>query len=134
MPIAARRAPDAAFMVLIVGPTVSVGMENYYSRLAEETTTPLDEVYAQLDFRGAPGFDPRPTLETLSTPGLWLLGEKDRSIPTRQSVAILGDLEAAGRPYRTIVYPGATHSMTDADSGAPVDFMRDVLVFLGRWR
>ena len=134
MPIAARLAPDVAFMVLIVSPTVSVGLENEYSRLAEGTTTPLDEVYAQLDFHGAPGFDPRPTLETLSTPGLWLLGEQDRSIPTRQSVAILGELEAAGRPYQTIVYPGATHAMTDADTGAPVDFMRDVLVFLERWR
>ena len=134
MPIAARRAPDVAFMVLIVGPTVSVGLENYYSSLAERSTTPLDEVYAQLDFHGAPGFDPRPTLSTLSTPGLWLLGEMDRSIPTRQSVEILRELEAEGRPYRTIVYPGATHSMTDADTGAPVDFMRDVLVFLQQWR
>ena len=134
MPIAARRAPDVAFMVLIVGPTVSVGLENHYSRLAEGTTTPLDEVYAQLDFHGPPGFDPRPTLETLSTPGLWLLGEQDRSIPTRQSLAILGELEAAGRPYQAIVYPGATHSMTDVDTGAPVDFMRDALVFLEPWR
>jgi dienelactone hydrolase len=134
MPVAARLAPDVAFMVLIVGPTVSVGMEIYYSDLAEQTTTPLDEVYARMDFHGAPGFDPRPTLEMLQTPGLWLLGGQDRSIPTRQSVAILGELEAAGRPYRTIVYPGATHSMIDADTGAPVDFMRDALVFLERWR
>jgi uncharacterized protein len=134
MPVAARLAPDVAFMVLVVSPTVSVGLEIYYSGLAEETTTPLDEVYARIDFHGAPGFDPRPTLDTLQTPGLWLLGGKDRSIPTRQSVAILAELEAAGHPYRTIVYPGATHSMTDADTGAPVDFMRDALVFLERWR
>lgn len=134
MPIAAQRAPGVAFMVLVVGPTVSVGMEIYYSGLAEQTTIPLDEVYTRLDFHGAPGFDPRPTLETLQTPGLWLLGEKDRSIPTRHSVAILAELQASGHPFRTIVYPGATHSMTDADTGAPVDFMRDALVFLERWR
>lgn len=133
MPLAARAAAETAFMVLIVSPTVSVGMEIYYSSLAEGTI-PLDEVYARLDFNGPPGFDPRPTLSTLSTPGLWLLGEKDRSIPTRNSVEVLRELQAEGRPYRTIVYPGATHSMTDADTGAPVDFMRDVLLFLEPWR
>lgn len=92
-------------MVLVVGPTVSVGLEIYYSDLAE----------------------------TLSTPGLWLLGEADRSIPTPQTVAVLEALRASGRPYRWIVYPGASHSMTNA-SGAPVDFMSDVLAFLGAFR
>ena len=135
IPLAARRAPSAAFMVLVVGPTVSVGLENFYSDLAEQTSVPLEQVYPQLaGFRGPAGFDPRPTLETLSTPGLWILGEQDRSIPTPQTVAVLAELRAAGHPYRWIVYPGAGHNMTDAATGAPVDFLSDVFDFLAPWR
>ena len=134
MPLAAQRAPSVAFMVLVVGPTVSVGLEIYYSDLAEFSTVPLDQVQAQLGaFQGPAGFDPRPTLEALSVPGLWLLGEADRSIPTPQTVAVLESLRASGRPYRWIVYPGASHSLTNA-SGAPVDFMSDVLAFLAGFR
>jgi len=134
IPLAAQRAPNVAFMVLVVGPTVSVGLEIYYSDLAERTSVPLDQVQSQLGaFQGPAGFDPRPTLETLSTPGLWLLGEADRSIPTPQTVAVLEALRASGRPYRWIVYPGASHGMTNA-SGAPVDFMSDVLAFLADFR
>ena len=135
IPLAARRAPSAAFMVLVVGPTVSVGLEIYYSDLAERTAVPLEQVYPQLaGFRGPAGFDPRPTLEAISTPGLWILGEQDRSIPTPHTVAVLAELRAAGRPYRWIVYPGATHGMTDAATGASVDYLSDVLDFLAPWR
>ena len=134
IPLAAQRAPGVLFMVLVVGPTVSVGLEIHYSDLAERTNVPLEQVQAQLgDFQGPAGFDPRPTLEALSTPGLWILGEADRSIPTPQTVAVLEALRASGRPYRWIVYPGASHGMTDA-SGAPVDFMSDVLAFLASLR
>jgi pimeloyl-ACP methyl ester carboxylesterase len=135
IPLAARRAPSAAFMVLVVGPTVSVGLEIFYSDLAERTAVPLEQVYPQLtEFRGPAGFDPRPTLEAISTPGLWLLGEQDRSIPTPHTVAVLAELRAAGRPYRWIVYPGAGHGMTDAATGAPVDYLSDVIEFLAPWR
>jgi pimeloyl-ACP methyl ester carboxylesterase len=134
IPLAAQRAPNVAFMVLVVGPTVSVGLEIYYSDLAEFSTVPLDQVQAQLGaFQGPAGFDPRPTLETLSVPGLWLLGDADRSIPTPQTVAVLESLRASGRPYRWIVYPGASHGMRDA-SGGSVDFMSDVLAFLASFR
>ena len=98
IPLAARRAPRAAFMVLVVGPTVSVGLEIYYSDLAERTAVPLEQVYPQLAaFSGPVGFDPRPTLEAISTPGLWILGEQDRSIPTPHTVAVLTE-PARGRP------------------------------------
>jgi pimeloyl-ACP methyl ester carboxylesterase len=110
MPLAAARAPDVRFMILVVGPTVSVGIENYYSDLAEGTTTSFDELSARLlEYQGPPGFDPRPTLERLDVPGLWLLGAQDRSIPTRETVAILEELSRAGRPYRWVVYPDYGH-------------------------
>jgi dienelactone hydrolase len=135
IPLAARRAPSAAFMVLVVGPTVSVGLEIYYSDLAERTSVPLEQVYPQLaGFTGPVGFDPRATLDSLSTPGLWLLGGQDRSIPTPHTVAVLEELRASGRPFRWIVYPEATHSMRDTTTGASIDFMTDVIDFLAPWR
>jgi pimeloyl-ACP methyl ester carboxylesterase len=128
MPVAARRV-DVAWMVLLVGPTVSVGVENYYSALAEGTTTGYDEMSAQLaTFAGPHGYDPRPHLEALDTPGLWILGAEDRSIPTRETVAVLQELARSGRPYRWIVYEQVGHNL----GGRNV--VPDVMEFLGTLR
>ena len=121
IPVAAELSKPA-FMVILVGPTVSVGEEIYYSKFAEETTMPLEEAYAKLPgFKGNPGFDPRPVLATLDTPGLWLLGAEDRSIPTPKTVAILDELIAAGRPFTRVVYPGFGHNLGGAPFWADID-------------
>lgn len=52
-----------------------------------------------------------PVLRELSTPTLWLLGEEDRSIPVRDTVANLTALKAAGRPFEWRTYPGLGHSL-----------------------
>jgi dienelactone hydrolase len=123
MPLAAERSPQVRCMVLLVGPTVSVGVENFYSALAEGTATSFDELSARLEtFQGPHGYDPRPHLDRLQVPGLWLLGAQDRSIPTRETVEILGELAASGRPYRWIVYPNDGHFIRE-------DFMPEVVRF-----
>ena len=131
IPLAASLSPDVKFMVLIVGPTVSVGVENYYSSLVElALTVPLEEAYARSSvYDGPPGFDPRPILESSSTPGLWLLGGVDRSIPTPLTVEVLQSLQESGRPYHWIVYPDAGHNL-----GPGADFMSDAVRFLQPWR
>ena len=130
IPLAASRSPDVKFMILVVGPTVSVGVENYYSSLVEnQPSASLDDAYARSRvYSGPHGFDPRPTLESLSTPGLWLLGGVDRSIPTPLTVEVLQSLQDSGRPYRWVVYPGADHNL------AGVGFMSDAIRFLEAWR
>jgi uncharacterized protein len=112
IPLAATKA-KVAFVILISGPTVSVGEENYYSDIVEFTAgTPLEEAYSKLEaFKGPKGFDPRPTLERLNVRALWLFGEDDRSIPVRNSVKILESLARAGRPFSWRVYPGQGHSL-----------------------
>lgn len=106
VPIAAAKT-QAAFMLLIVGPTVSIGLENFYSNIVEITTAPVEEGYRQLpSFKGLHGFDPKPVLESLDVPGLWLLASEDRSIPTPASVAILDQLIASGKRYTHVVFPG----------------------------
>jgi hypothetical protein len=115
IPVAASRVKPA-FMILLVGPTVSVGEEIFYSDIVEKTAAPIEEGYKKLPtFRGERGFDPRAVLETLDVPGLWLLGGKDRSIPTPETVAILDRLTAQGRPFARVVFPDAGHDL----SGTP---------------
>ncbi len=129
MPLAAERSPHVRYMVLVVGPTVPVGIEIYYSDLAEGTTTSFEELSARLlEYRGPIGFDPRPTLERLQVPGLWLLGAQDRSIPTRETVAILDELARAGRPYRWVVYPDAGHFIP------PDDYVGEAAAFARSFR
>jgi dienelactone hydrolase len=121
IPLAARAA-QPQFMVIVVGPTVTVGEEIYYSRFAEGTETPLSELTGVLrKFTGPYGFDPRPVLEGLSTPGLWLLGGADRSIPTPETVAILDALIAKGRPFAKVLFPDADHSMRGANMWPEID-------------
>jgi pimeloyl-ACP methyl ester carboxylesterase len=111
VPLAAQKS-NAAFMVVIVGPTVSYGLEIFYSNIVEVTNAPVEEGYRQLPFfNGVHGFDPRPVLESLNVPGLWLLGGEDRSIPTPATVAILDQLIAYGKPYSHVVFPGVGHNL-----------------------
>jgi len=111
IPIAAAKT-QPAFMLLIVGPTVSTGVENFYSSIVEITNAPVEDGYNALpSFNGLHGFDPKPVLESLNVPGLWLLAGEDRSIPTPATVAILDQLIASGKPYTHVVFPGASHNL-----------------------
>jgi alpha-beta hydrolase superfamily lysophospholipase len=121
VPLAAQKSKPA-FMVLLVGPTVSVGIEGFYSRIVEDTSAPVEDGYKQLpSFNGFHGFDPRPVLESINVPGLWLLGGEDRSIPTPATVAILDQLIAAGKPYAHVVFPGFGHSLGGAPFWPEID-------------
>jgi alpha-beta hydrolase superfamily lysophospholipase len=128
IPLAAQKS-HPAFMVLMVGPTVSVGIEGFYSRIVEETHAPVEEGYKQLPlFDGFHGFDPKPVLDAINVPGLWLLGGEDRSIPTPATVAILDQLIAAGKPYSRVVFPGFGHNLGGAPFWPEIDrFMQSVL-------
>ena len=127
LPLAARDLGDAAFMVILAGPVCSVGLENYYSALAEWSERPLDEVYARLpEFKGPRGFDPMPVLKSVRVPALWLLGEDDRSIPVRDTVVNLEALAAAGHPFEWRTYPGLGHSLSPR-------IWEDIGPWVGRW-
>lgn len=112
LPHAARELGDVPFMVLLSGPVCSVGLEMYYSNLAEKTTRPLGEVNALMPgFKGSHGYDPLPALQQLNTPTLWLLGLEDRSVPIEATLANLKALAAAGRPFEWRTYEGMGHEL-----------------------
>lgn len=58
-------------------------------------------------------YDPRPTLERLKTPQLWLLGGADTSTPAAATITILRNLQASGSPIELVVYPNAGHGLME---------------------
>ncbi len=130
-PIAAAQSSDVSFMMMWSGPTVSVGLEIFYSTLADGTNTPLDNVYAQLPgFNGAAGYDPLPTLQSLTIPSLWLYGGMDRSIPTRLDTLNMRNFQAMGLPYEFIWYPTGRHDLRDANTGMIFDVWSDQVAWM----
>ena len=126
-PLAASRSDDVAFLVLYSGPTVSVGEEIYYSDEAgDDRGQPSGLTQEELSGRlraydGPRGFDPVPALESLDIPGLWLLGQEDRSIPVAETAAILGQLQDRGFPYDYHLFPEVDHSLRHVETGEPAD-------------
>jgi len=119
-PLVASRSDDLAFVVSVVGPTVTVGEEVYYSdltgggpRLPEMSDEELQQLSDQLAaFDGARGFDPRPAIEAMTTPGLWLWGEIDGSIPTPESRVILEEITGEhDKELAFLTYPDQGHDI-----------------------
>ena len=125
-PLAAQGSRSVSFLVIVSGPAVSVGEENFYSELTgeREDGSRVDseaELSSRLAaFRGPRGFDPVPVLERLEVPGLWILGAGDRSIPIPETVVRLEALIGAGRPFTLRVLPGVGHGMRNLETGEAV--------------
>ena len=66
------------------------------------------------------GFDPKPYLDRLDIPVLWLYGGADRNVPPVQSVAALRAIKRARhKDWTIIVFPGAGHGLFDNPPTAP---------------
>lgn len=132
VPMAAVMAPGTVrYIMLWSGPTVSVGLEIYYSQLAEGTGTPLDDVYPQLDsFTGPHGYESLPDIASLDIPGIWLYGELDRSIPMRLDVERLGALADAGKPFEVVTFEFGDHALRDTRTNMFYDVWAEYLRFL----
>jgi uncharacterized protein len=118
-------AKPVAFTALVDGPAVTTGEEEVWSDAAgEEEDGPLTaerkaEATQKLQEAGPSGFDPAPLIEQMSTPGLWLYGGADKSIPTDRSVAILTRMKQAGKDFTIVVFPTAGHGLVDNVPTAP---------------
>jgi dienelactone hydrolase len=135
MPLAASQSGDVSFIVSISGPAVTCGIEDWYSQLTGEyraypelkAPAPFadgelsdEEIERRLDeYDGPQGYDPVPLLSTLKVPTLWVLGGRDRSVPTSRSVANLKRLIAAGAPFELKVYSGGDHLLIRRDVSDP---------------
>lgn len=130
IPLAAERTRTSPrFHVILSGPAMSTGVEQYYSDLTGDGNRPArvaDRTEVErlvLRFNGNPGSDPAPVLQASHVPTLWLLGDRDASVPTFASVRVLDSIRASGSDLHTVVRdPNANHALRDVASGraAPV--------------
>ena len=120
IPVAAAESKDVSFTVIFFGATVTLGEEDYYSRLTGDDpfwkfvykNLTREEISRRLAEKGPSMFDPLPYLEKITVPGLWLYGELDRSQPTRDSVAILERLiQDHSKDFTYKVFEGADHGI-----------------------
>jgi dienelactone hydrolase len=141
IPLAASQSQDVKFIVPIVGPTVTIGQENFYSQLTGEqqfnrngtvngfTVAQLTEMVR--NYSGFQGFDPVPAIQSLNIPGLWLYGEYDESIPTALSLEILEKIIADhNKDFEIKVYEHANHGLVDIVTGQQIRFMTETV---GPW-
>lgn len=138
IPLAAEQV-DAKprFHILISGPAVSTGVEASYSQLTGDgirnpEVTDEAEIKRRVEaFAGPPGYAPLPLLKRQRIPTLWLLGERDESVPTFATVRALDLIQAEGNDAHTvIVYPGANHGLRHATTGEEMPIWRDLKAWL----
>ena len=127
-PLAASRSGKVAFVISLSGPAVTVGEEIAYSNLAgadpgSEAGLSDPEIERRFAaFRGPHGYDPGPALRQMTAPSLWIIGERDRSIPVARTIANLERVKReTRRPIEIRPMAGADHGMR-VDGGAPADF------------
>jgi pimeloyl-ACP methyl ester carboxylesterase len=116
IPRVAARSPLVKFAVVTSGPAVSVGEQGLYAGLTGQGTNNPTQAQIDQQLAGAAptGFDPRPDLEKLSIPTLWLYGREDKVVYAPQSVEIL---QALPTPPEIKVFPGAGHFVLDTPHG-----------------
>jgi dipeptidyl aminopeptidase/acylaminoacyl peptidase len=132
IPVVASMNRSVSHYVILYGPTVSVGEEIFYSRLAESGDVSIEKAEAMLaNFAEFRGFDPFPYISSLKQKGLWIFGGKDNSIPTARSIRLLESLSKETKSLNTIkLYPNAGHGLRNVETGQIEDFAPFIMSWL----
>jgi len=121
-----------AFSVILIGQIVPVGEVYYYQQLTDAvqrmpqmTESEREELSAQLaTFDGYPGFDPRPYIEAMEIPGLWIWGDRDGWVPPRKSRLELERIITEYDKDFTIIYdPDYGHDWPRSWTSQAVDWI-----------
>jgi uncharacterized protein len=138
IPIAASRDPGLSFLIIVSGPAVSVGYEILHGRLTNElnpsaATVSPEEAERQLKaFTGPHGYDPMPTLTALTTPTIWLMGDKDINLPLKETVEALQKLPQTSNGVLTLIrYPQGDHGLFRPDHTRE-PYFEDIRAWLGK--
>ena len=121
-----RAGSTASWAVIQSGPTVTQGESDTYASLVA-SGVPLADAEAQARASGPSGFDPRPWLDRVHVPVLWLYGGGDRAQPVQHSREILRDL-SAGHDFAVGYYPAAPHPLFE-----PTGFPAGMFGTIGDW-
>ena len=133
IPMVATRSEQVAFTIIRSGPAVTVGQHSFWDEIADDDKLTISQLSVMLaEFQLPAGdFDPRPFIEGMTAPAVWLLGDEDRIIPARESAQIVRAIaEEFGRSFTVVVYPKADHGLRDVDSGERIDYWADLLPWL----
>ena len=129
--------PPPRFQVILSGAAVSTGVEQFYSDLTGDGHRPpqvadREEVVRLVSaFDVEPGYDPLPALLATRVPTLWLLGDRDLSVPVFATVDVLEALPAEVAACHTVIrFPDADHSLRDVNTGKPVRVWSAVLSWM----
>jgi dienelactone hydrolase len=141
VPLAIKRVPSAAFAVLLSGPAVSVGQQAAWSAASDDASHLPTDAPAAIDsmMRAAAdvGYQPRPVLQALKIPVLWLNGETDRHVPTALNTEILRGMRKPN--FYLQVLPGVSHGLLenptglDADDATSQRLARDLFMRMATW-
>jgi uncharacterized protein len=135
VPRAAVDSQHVAFMALASAAILPYDQVKAYAELTggSESDKPFpskEQIAKRLQDTGPSGADPKPYLEQLRIPGLWLYGTADREVPVDQSIALLRSLKAKGKDFTVVTFPGAGHGLLDsppADPKAPTMFVQWIM-------
>lgn len=124
--LAASRERAIRWAVPLVGPTVTVDESDLWGSLAGQGVSPKsasdERMLTDVRAAGKGGFDPVPSLRTLSIPVHWIFGDDDRNVPTALCVERLQQLQAGHDFTWTVVH--ATHTLLELPSGLNTDIPR----------
>lgn len=140
-PVVASKSPDVAFLVNVVGASVSAHEQLLYeenhnlreigflpglSNLVAYLSTSYLKNIGQRDFWDAIGdFDPLPYWEKLAISSLTLYGQEDTNVPSVESAAKLRSLMNPNIEVR--IYQGSGHALEDPEGHGDSIFREDVL-------
>ena len=121
MPQVAVASEQVAFFMCGSGGASPSAIEGYYDILADDLSLSIEEINAMLDdYTGSLGFDPRPYLEAVQVPGLWIYGGMDRSNPTAYDIKVLNEMiQEHGKNFTILLFPFADHDLVDVRTGEP---------------
>lgn len=130
IPIAASKNPLLDFMVLFCSPVVPTleqlrfqffteGKPDFWDNHTEAEAR--EHIRNDADRYQFANTDPYDYLNSLSIPGLWLLGEKDVQIPVGLSIERLNALKVQGKPYEYCLFSTLGHNVAFSDSTEPIE-------------
>lgn len=134
VPLAAEQVPDLAFLVLWSAPVCKVSEEDIFSKYTADKDQQQIPSYTQaLAARKQayvwPGFlgkdsNPGDNLINLKTPGLWIFGGRDGSIPVDLSISRLNQLTAKGLALEYVLFSHQGHNNMIATFATATDWIR----------
>ena len=122
-PRTAETSGHVAFMAIaspgVLQHSIVAKFEEYAGGSESSDPRPSEaEIAKKIESFDHSGFDPKPYLEKLNVPALWLFGGADRNVPPVQSVAELRSIKD-GKDWTIVVYPGAGHGLFDTPPTDP---------------